>query len=146
LKVKTMIKSYIFDSYAVLSYLQDEPCAEEVFSLLRQAQDKKIKLYMTWINVGEVYYRVWREYGKMEAERVLDVLSAWPLEILVADSELTIAAAAVKAQNKLAYADAFVIAAAIQKQADLVTGDPEIKMASQKLSFNLYWIDNKKGL
>ncbi|HBK53592.1 MAG TPA: VapC toxin family PIN domain ribonuclease, partial [Syntrophomonas wolfei] len=109
-------------------------------------EDEKIKLYMTWINVGEVYYRVWREYGKIEAERVLDILSAWPLEILVADSELTIAAAAVKAQNKLAYADAFAIGAAILKQAELVTGDPEIKMASQKLGFILYWIDNQKGL
>ncbi|MEN6351385.1 MAG: type II toxin-antitoxin system VapC family toxin [Syntrophomonas sp.] len=140
-----MIKNYIFDAYAVLSYLQNEPCAEEVFALLRQAQEEKNKLYMTWINIGEVYYRVWREYGKLEAERVLDVLSAWPMEILVADSELTIAAAAVKAQNKLAYADAFAIGAAILKQAELVTGDPEIKLASQKLGFNLYWIDNQKG-
>ncbi|HBK53591.1 MAG TPA: VapC toxin family PIN domain ribonuclease, partial [Syntrophomonas wolfei] len=30
-----MSKSYIFDSYAVLSYLQDEPCADEIFALLR---------------------------------------------------------------------------------------------------------------
>lgn len=138
--MKKVTKKYILDSYAVLCYLQDEPSAEEVFGLLRQAQLKKSELLMTWINVGEVYYRVWREYGKLEAERVLNVLSTWPMKILSADSELTIAAAAVKAENKLAYADAFAIGAAILNEADLVTGDPEIRLASKKIGFNLCWI------
>lgn len=139
-----MIKKYVLDSYAVLCYLQDEPSAEEVFGLLRKAQSKNCELFITWINAGEVYYRVWREYGKLEAERVLNVLLTWPIEILPADSELTLAAAAVKAENKLAYADAFAIGAAILHQAELVTGDPEIRLASKKLGFNLYWIGRSK--
>ncbi len=139
-----MTKKYLFDSYAVLCYLQDEAGADEVFGLLQQAQAKQIELLMTWINVGEVYYRVWREYGKLEAERVLDVLLTWPMDILAADSELTLKAAAVKAENRLAYADAFAIGAAILNKAELVTGDPEIKLASANLSFNLYWLENNQ--
>lgn len=131
---------YILDSYAILCFLQDEPGADKVAHILKQAKEDKTKLFITWVNLGEVYYRVWREYGEVEAKRVLDVLATWPMEILIIDSELTIMAATVKAQNRLAYADAFAIGAALLKNAQVVTGDPEIKEASNKLAFEVYWL------
>lgn len=141
-----MDTKYVLDSYAVLCYLQDEPEAGKVFELLQQARMGKAELFITWVNMGEVYYRVWREYSKLEAERVLDVLLAWPLNVLEADSELTIKAAAVKAENRLAYADAFAIGAALLKSAVLVTGDPEIREASGKIDFKLYWLRKSSDL
>ncbi len=128
------------DSYAILCFLQDEPRADKVAELIELANDNKIQLFITWVNMGEVYYRVWREYGEVEAKRVLDILSTWPMEILVADGELTIKAAMVKAQNKLAYADAFAIGAALLYQARIVTGDPEIKAANEKMGFGMCWL------
>ncbi|MDD2373306.1 MAG: hypothetical protein WC109_09055 [Syntrophomonadaceae bacterium] len=70
---------------------------------------------------------------------------AWPLELLVADEKLTLQAAAVKAENRLSYADAFAIAATTMNDAEIVTGDPEIQLASSKLGFKLIWLSQKNG-
>ena len=39
--------------------MQDEPGADIVFQLLEEAKNNEAKLLMTWVNAGEVYYRVW---------------------------------------------------------------------------------------
>ncbi|ADI00989.1 MAG TPA: type II toxin-antitoxin system VapC family toxin [Syntrophothermus lipocalidus] len=139
--MKNSPKCYILDSYAVLCYLQNEPGAQEVEAILKEAQRGRAKIYITWVNLGEVYYRVWREYGKDEAAEIIELVQAWPVELLVADARLTLAAAAIKAQNRLAYADGFAIAAAELHKGLLVTGDPEIKKASRKLGFEIIWLE-----
>lgn len=135
-------ENYVLDAYAVICYLEDEAGAEEVGVLLKKAVDKKVRLFMTWMNLGEVYYRVCRRYGETEAERVLDTVKGWPVEILSGDEELTIASAKVKAANALSYADAFAIGAALRNNATVVTGDPEIKEASDKIGFPLFWLSS----
>lgn len=132
---------YVLDSYAVLCYLQDEPDSDKVASLLEKAQQDKIKLYMTWVNFGEVYYRVWREYSKEEADEIAELVQQWPLKMLPADKELCLLAASIKAENALAYADAFAIAASMLIKGALVTGDPEIQKAAKKGSFELFWLE-----
>lgn len=133
-------KNYILDAYAVICYLEDEAGAEEVAVLLKKAVENRARLLMTWMNLGEVYYRVSRKYGDIEAERVLDTVKNWPIEILSGDEELTISAAKVKAANSLSYADAFAIGAALKHNATVVTGDPEIKDASAEIGFRLTWL------
>ncbi|NLV17594.1 MAG: type II toxin-antitoxin system VapC family toxin [Syntrophomonadaceae bacterium] len=134
-------KKYVLDSYAVLCYLQDEPGADIMASLLEKAQQKEIELYMTWVNCGEVYYRVRREYGRGEAGKIVELLEQWPLKMISADKNFCLAAAAIKAENVLAYADAFAIAAVLMTKGTLVTGDPEIQKASEKEGFELLWLE-----
>ncbi|OIQ07539.1 PIN domain protein [Moorella thermoacetica] len=131
---------YILDAYAVICYLEDETGAEKMAELLQKAREKLIKLLLTWVNLGEVYYRVYRRNGEIEAKKVLETVKKWPVEFLVGDEELTLAAAKVKALHLLSYADAFAIGAALQYKATVVTGDPEIKEASNKLGFPLLWL------
>ncbi|WP_258359447.1 type II toxin-antitoxin system VapC family toxin [Moorella sulfitireducens (nom. illeg.)] len=133
-------KYFVLDTYAVICYLEDETGAEEVALLLKKAGDNNVRLFMTWINLGEVYYRVYRKYGKIEAEKVLETVKKWPVEFLAGDEDLTMMAARVKASCALSYADAYAIAVALKKKAAVVTGDPEIKNASVKLGFPLIWL------
>ncbi len=135
-----MTKKYVFDSYAVLCYLQDEPGADTVYRLLMEADNNQSQLIMTWVNAGEVYYRIWREYGKQDAEKALSLLMSWPIDFLAGDEHLTLAAAAVKAEHRLSYADAFAIAAAQRISSAIVTGDPEILQAKARLGFDLLWL------
>lgn len=131
---------YIFDAYAVLCYLEDESQAEKIALLLKKAADKQISLFMTWINLGEVYYRVWREYGETKAQEVLETIKAWPVSLLPGDEDLTLKAAKIKANNPLSYADAYAIAAALKENAAVVTGDREIRDASDKIKFSIVWL------
>ncbi|CEP69454.1 PIN domain [Moorella glycerini] len=133
-------KNFVLDAYAVICYLEDETGADEVALLLKKAGDNTVRLFMTWINLGEVYYRVHRKYGEIEAERVLETVKNWPVEFLAGDEDLTLVAARVKASYALSYADAYAIAAALKNNAAVVTGDPEIKNASVKMGFPLTWL------
>lgn len=133
-------ENFILDAYAVICYLEDEAGADKVAVLLKKAGDKTVRLFMTWMNLGEVYYRVSRKYGEIEALRVLDTIKNWPVEILPGDEELTLEAAKVKAAHPLSYADSFAIGAALKHNAAVVTGDPEIKDVSDKIGFCLVWL------
>jgi predicted nucleic acid-binding protein len=134
---------YVLDAYAVLCYLGDEAGADQVAILLAKAKEESILLYLTWMNLGEVYYRTYRKHGSVEAEKVVSTIKKWPLELLPGDESLTLEAAKVKALHQLSYADAFAIGAALKYNAAVVTGDPEIKAASAKIGFPLFWLEHK---
>jgi predicted nucleic acid-binding protein len=116
---------YVLDSFALLALLGGEPGGDEVARLLREAQEGKIRLLMTWVNLGEVAYIVERRGGKKRLHQVLGMVEATALEMMSVGRELALAAAHVKARHPLAYADAFAAALAGQADATLVTGDPE---------------------
>jgi len=132
--------AYVLDAYAILCYLQDEPGADRVGTLLREARAGRARLLVTWVNLGEVYYRVCRTRGENKADEVLGAIKGWPLTVLAADEELTLAAARIKAAYPLAYADAYAIAAALTRGATLVTGDPEIRDVKDRLALALCWV------
>ena len=57
-------KRYVLDSFALLAYFGNEPGAETVEQLLRQAQDETVTLHLSLVNLGEVYYITQRERGQ----------------------------------------------------------------------------------
>jgi predicted nucleic acid-binding protein len=80
---------------------------------------------MSWFNAGEVAYIVERREGKAEAEEVVEFLRRrFALDLPTEDRVL--AAAAIKAEHPIGYADAFAVATAIAYDAILLTGDPDI--------------------
>jgi ribonuclease VapC len=60
------------------------------------------------------------------------------IEIVDADWNLTCRAASLKAKGRLAYADCFAAALAVERKAQLVTGDPELKALEEKVK--VLWI------
>ena len=120
-------KAYVLDSWAVIAYLEDEPSAEQVEELIATAHEEQIHIYMSVVNVGEVWYTLAREVSEEEANAGIKMLSDLRIQFENADWELTMEAARFKSQNKMSYADAFAAALAKVKKADLVTGDNEFK-------------------
>lgn len=80
---------------------------------------------MSWIDVGEVYYVVSRDRGAEEAQQVVRDLRPL-LDLDLPSEDRVMEAARVKAEYRMAYADAFAVATAIAHGAVLVTGDPEL--------------------
>lgn len=120
-------KAYVLDSWAVIAYLEDEPSAEQVEELIATAHEEQIPIYMSVVNVGEVWYTLAREVSEEEANAGVKMLSDLRIQFENVDWELTMEAARFKSQNKMSYADAFAAALAKVKKADLVTGDNEFK-------------------
>jgi ribonuclease VapC len=61
-----------------------------------------------------------------------------PIEVVAVDLALAETAAELKAAHKISLADAFAAALAMQRRAELVTGDPEFKPLEGKIK--LRWL------
>jgi len=118
---------YILDSYALLAYFQAEPAGGKVRNILKEAADGAAKAFLSVISLGEIYYIVARKRGETEAGVITEAISRLPVGLVEATKERVLAAARVKTQHPVSYADAFVVATAIEFTATIVTGDPEFK-------------------
>jgi len=125
-------QKYILDSYALLAYLQGETSGLKVRDILKDASSGNIKVFLSIISLGEIYYIIIRKRGNDTAQAIIKDISNIPVDLVEATKERVLAAALVKAFHPVSYADAFVVAAAAELSATIVTGDPEFKETESK--------------
>lgn len=80
---------------------------------------------MCSVNLGEVLYVLTRTHGEGTAAPLVEGVRQ-VVKVTDPDWGLVEAAARIKAHGGLSYADAFCIATAEERNAQLATGDPEI--------------------
>ncbi|HKZ86896.1 MAG TPA: type II toxin-antitoxin system VapC family toxin [Anaerolineae bacterium] len=128
----------VFDSWALMAFLEDEPSAEKVEELIAKAQDAEAPLLITTVNLGEIWYSLARSRSESDADTAVAHLVRLGFEVIDADWELARQAAAFKARFKLAYADCFAAALAKLKRSEVVTGDREFKQLEDEVK--IYWV------
>lgn len=131
---------YVLDSYALLAYLEAEPGSDRVRELLEAAKGGKCHLYMCVVNLGEVMYIVERERGLPKAQETLARIDELPIAIIDVDRVLTLAAAHLKMDCPIAYADCFAAALSQLKNATLITGDPEFRKIKADCDVQIEWL------
>jgi ribonuclease VapC len=127
-------KNYVLDSHAVLCFFYGEASAKRVKALLKSAQTGEIKIWMSWINAGEVYYSVYRNQGKESADQARALLKTYPIRWVEITEKNIFIAAELKALHPIAFADCFAAAIAIHNKATVITGDPEFKELEKKIA------------
>lgn len=132
--------AFVLDSYALLAYLQDELAGTRIEKLLDNARKEKCRLFLSLINLGEILYIVERRGGIAKAQDALALIRQLPVEIPLVDEQTVFAAAHIKANHAISYADAFVVATAIQENAIIVTADPEFQ--SVEAIVQVEWLQN----
>ena len=115
----------ILDSFALMAFFNDEVGAEVVENLIYDAYDSDVKLLMSVVNLGEVWYSISRTRSPDVAENFIQTIFRMPIEIINADWQLTRQAALYKSRGNIAYADCFTAALAKLNDAEVVTGDKE---------------------
>lgn len=129
---------FVLDSYAVLALVEDEPGAETVAEIVAR---ETAELYMSVVNLGEVYYIIVRKQGERAAEDVVrGVTEEEGLTLAEVTWPRAKEAARIKAGGGLSYADAFVLGLGRELGAPVVTGDPEIRDAAGGLGVEVVWI------
>ena len=123
----------VLDSYALLAFLRGETGEDRVAALLEKASIRDAPLLMTEVNYAEVKYTVVRKDGAERWEEIARELPTLPIEFRTADRALADSAADYKARYKISLADAFAAALAREKNAELVTGDPEFKPLEKEI-------------
>lgn len=130
---------YVFDSFALIAYFENEPGAAQMDALLAGKHER----FMTSVNLGEVYYLTVRRRGHDVGEGLLDDMLAMSIELVEPGLELTLQAARMKAVHPLSYADCFAAALAAEMDATLVTGDPEFVRLDREGIVRIEWLPAK---
>jgi len=128
----------VLDANALIGVLEARSGAEPVKKLLQQAAAGEIRILISIIQWGEVYYIAWRNHGLAAAEKVLQQIAGLPIHVVNTDSELTKLAASFRVRYHLPYADGFAAALAHEQNATLVTGDRDF--APLEKNIRILWL------
>lgn len=125
--MKKNTTEFVLDTYALFVYLNKEKGFEYVVKLLKTAEEGKVKLYFSTINLGELYYVLIREIGDIKAKNIIQQIQSLPVKLIDPDMACVMQAGQIKALGGISYADSYAIALAQHHDAILVTGDREFK-------------------
>jgi len=117
----------ILDTYALIAFFEDEQGADFVRELLLEAESGGLKLAMSVVNLGEVWYCVARSVSVKQADAIIQEIQGMSIEIVDANWELTYQAAVYKSKGGLSYADCYTAALGKLREAEVITGDPEFQ-------------------
>lgn len=135
------IATYILDAFAFMAYFENEPGAERVEQILQDVRNGKARAFISIINLGEVIYNTERKHGLNKTQDTLALIQEMPVEVLPADNQTVLAAAHIKANHPVSYADAFVIVAAQKLDGIVMTGDPEFQDVTELAKIE--WLKRK---
>jgi predicted nucleic acid-binding protein len=133
------------DAFAWLAWLQDEPGAAAVQHWLDEADAARAECITSVINLGEAYYRLVRVGRSDEAETLwrMALRGTLPVSVKDATRRRVRRAAELKSTHAIAYADAFAVVTAVEFNATLLTGDPEIEPLEGEQNLKLEWLPKR---
>ncbi len=137
------MKTYVLDASALLRFIEDEPGAARVEELLNQAQKGHVRLMLSAVNWGEVFYVVARAKGEGQAASYSARFRNLPVEIVPVDWLRAERAGRFREEFRLPYADSFAGSLAAEQNATLVTADYDFKNATGVLTVDFLPVKSK---
>jgi predicted nucleic acid-binding protein len=124
--------NYNFDACALIALIKNEAASGQVSGLLARAGAGEITVYMSIVNLTEVYYGFLRERGEQAADAIMSDAAYLPIIVIdTINGAVCREAARFKAAYSMSLADAFLCASAKDLSAVIVTKDDEIKAAER---------------
>ena len=132
---------YILDACALLAVLAIERGADNIRNLFQEAVDHRAVLMMNKLNFLEVYYKIFRAYGKTDADNLFITMEQMPITINDRlTNEIFKEAGRLKSKYKLSIADSIAVAESIINKGSLVTADHhEIEPIEIAEKINVTW-------
>ena len=127
------MKKYVFDTSALLTYIENEEGIETVESLLMKALNEENKIFISTVTMIEVFYISMQEQGRTIAEERLSLIETLPLiqESLMPNITKTIGE--MKAVKSMSFADCCIAGLSKSKKAILVHKDPEFEQVEDEI-------------
>jgi PIN domain nuclease of toxin-antitoxin system len=129
------------DACALLAVLAMEKGAENIRNLFQKTVDNQAVLMMNKLNFLEVYYKIYKAYGKIEADNLFKTIEQMPITIKdTLTNEVFKEAGRLKSKYKLSLADSIAVAESIINKGSLVTADHhEIEPIEVAEKINITW-------
>jgi predicted nucleic acid-binding protein len=112
------------DACSLIAVLADEKGAANVIRIIQDAVDEKVILKINQVNLLEVFYYLCRAYGQEEANKAINKIKEYPIEIIVGMKETVFnEAGRIKPKYKIPLGDSIAIAECIINNGILITSD-----------------------
>jgi uncharacterized protein len=131
---------FILDSWPFLERVLKGASIPRMDALIEMAARSEVKLLLSEINLGEIFYLVAKRRSVAEAEFVLLTMTRLPIDVVGVASGDVLSAARLKAITTVSYADCFCAALAIRYGASVVTGDPDFLDLQNSGLLQVDWI------
>jgi len=125
--------TYVLDTSAWLTLIEDEAGADVVQSILESANSGNVEILVSFMSFMEVFYITLQEREIEEAETRLRMMASLPITRVESTVSLSIAAGRLKAKHRMSVADAWIAALAQERSATLVHKDPEFEQIEDEL-------------
>jgi predicted nucleic acid-binding protein len=134
--------SHVLDACALLTFFNDEEGVEIIEEIFQQAEEKQIAVYMSIINLLEVYYDRLRTSNDDKIDEFIGFIRVAPLTILNSISDFVYhEAARLKAFNAISLADAIGLATAKELSATFITSDhSELEAVENSEQIPFLWL------
>ena len=132
---------FVLDACALLAVLAMEKGAENIRDLFQKTVDNQASLIMNKLNFLEVYYKIYKAYGKVEADNLFKTMEQMPVTIKdTLTNDVFKEAGRLKIKYKLSLADSIAVAESIINNGSLVTADHhEIEPVETAEKINVTW-------
>jgi predicted nucleic acid-binding protein len=112
------------DACALIAFLADETGSDKIEEIIQSAIEERVILKINQINLLEVYYYVLNFYGKNEADKALEKIKEFPIEIKIGlNTNGFKEAGRIKSKYKIPLGDSIAVAECIVEKGTLVTSD-----------------------
>lgn len=130
---------FILDACSIIAFVNAEEGSEKMKTLLENAANE---FYMHILNLGEVYYGFYKVEGREKAETVIENLMQLPINFVEDMSiDFVKTAGKYKANYRISFADAFVLALAEKREGKVVTTDHgEFDPVAKKERIEFFWV------
>ena len=119
-----MSDTFVLDACALIALLAGEHGAENVKKIIQDAVNGDITVKINQINLLEVYYKICNVYNQREANRTIEKVKQFPIEIIVGlNEEVFNEAGRIKSKYKIPLGDSIAVAECIMGNGILVTSD-----------------------
>jgi len=133
---------YLLDACAAITIFNAEPGAIKVIDLIEQAKNGNADVFMSIIQLLEIYYDRVYIVGENNAKIRVESILKEPITIIENISyQVMYEAGRFKTCYSMSLADSIVCATAKILGATLVTKDKEIKPAEEAGEFSVLWLD-----
>jgi len=118
---------YIFDTSALLTYIEGEDGSEDVEKLLISAENESVIIYLAFISITEVFYITAREKSVSDALKRIELINSLAVRIEEFYEDLNLSAGKLKAKYNISLADSYIAALCQKYNGILVHKDPEFE-------------------
>ncbi|MBA1336573.1 MAG: PilT protein domain protein [Firmicutes bacterium] len=133
---------YVLDACALLALINNEQGADRVEAVLRDALSGNVEVYMSKINVYEVYYGIYHIEGQTKADETYMLIQKQPINIIdTFGDDVFIEAARLKSKYKMSLADSIALGETVIRNATLLSSDHhEFDVVEQQEGIKFDWI------